>query len=77
MRIRRRRSQAVTVGGVTIGGGAPVSVQSMTNTPTSDARATIAQIGSLARAGAQIVRVSVPDDASASALRSIVAESCV
>ncbi len=77
MRIRRRRSQAVSVGGVAIGGGAPVSVQSMTNTPTSDARATIAQIGSLARAGAQIVRVSVPDEASASTLHSIAAESCV
>jgi len=58
---------------VRIGGRAPISVQSMTNTPTADAGATIAQIRSLVEAGAQIVRVSVPDEASAAALHRIVA----
>ena len=77
MRIRRRRCRSVTVGSVRIGGRAPISVQSMTNTPTADAGATIAQIRSLVEAGAQIVRVSVPDEASAAALHRIVAESGV
>ncbi len=77
MRIRRRRCRSVTVGSVRIGGGAPVSVQSMTNTPTADACATIAQIRALVETGAQIVRVSVPDEASAAALHRIVAESGV
>lgn len=77
MRIRRRKSRSVMVGTVRVGAGAPLSVQSMTNVPTSDAAASIAQIEALGRAGAQIVRVSVPDEASADALERIVSESCV
>ncbi len=54
-----------------MGSGAPVSVQSMTNTDTRDARATLAQIRSLARAGCDIVRVAVPDKAAADSFRKI------
>lgn len=57
----RRRSRQIKVGGVAIGGGAPVSIQSMTNTDTRDAVATIAQIKRLAAAGCEIVRCAVPD----------------
>ena len=52
-------SKQINVGGVTLGGGAPVSIQSMTNSDTRDAGATLAQIGELACAGCQIVRVTV------------------
>ena len=62
--IHRRRCREIHVGPVAVGGQAPVSVQSMTNTPTADADATIAQIAQLADAGADIVRVSSPDEAS-------------
>jgi (E)-4-hydroxy-3-methylbut-2-enyl-diphosphate synthase len=58
---QRRVTRRIRVGGVPVGGGAPVSVQSMTNTDTRDARATLAQIRSLAREGCDIVRVAVPD----------------
>ncbi len=75
--IQRRKSRAVRVGAVTIGGGAPVSVQSMTSTPTADARATIAQVCALATAGADLVRVAVPTVADTAALERIVAESPV
>lgn len=61
----------VCAGGLLIGGGAPVSVQSMTTTPTKDAAATRAQIRELATAGAALVRVSVPDEESARALPEI------
>jgi (E)-4-hydroxy-3-methylbut-2-enyl-diphosphate synthase len=70
--IDRRRSRRVNVGAVPVGDGAPISVQSMTNTLTSDAQATIAQIRALEDAGADIVRVSCPDEESTAALRSIV-----
>ena len=56
----RRQARAVTVGGVQIGGGAPVSVQSMTNTDTCDVEATVQQVRWLAAAGADLVRVAVP-----------------
>jgi (E)-4-hydroxy-3-methylbut-2-enyl-diphosphate synthase len=56
----RRRSRRVTVGDVPIGDGAPISVQSMTNTETTDVAATVAQVEALQQAGADIVRVSVP-----------------
>jgi (E)-4-hydroxy-3-methylbut-2-enyl-diphosphate synthase len=59
-RIERRKSRRIMVGKVPVGGGAPVSVQSMTNTETCDVAATIAQIRALENAGADIVRVSVP-----------------
>ena len=55
----RRRSRAVSVGGVVIGGGAPIVVQSMTNTDTADAAATARQVEELARAGSEIVRITV------------------
>lgn len=58
--IERRRSLQVAVGGVRIGGDAPVAVQSMTNTDTRDPDATVAQIGRLAEAGCEIVRVAIP-----------------
>jgi (E)-4-hydroxy-3-methylbut-2-enyl-diphosphate synthase len=68
----RRPSRPVRVGDVQIGGDAPVVVQTMTNTDTADAGATIEQIAQLADAGAEIVRVAVPDRHAAEALREIV-----
>jgi len=65
------------VGNVPVGGDAPISVQSMTNTPTSDAAATIDQIRRLEEAGADIVRVSCPDEASTAAFRTIAREARV
>jgi (E)-4-hydroxy-3-methylbut-2-enyl-diphosphate synthase len=70
--IQRRRCRQISVGSVRVGGDAPISVQSMTNTPTSDAAATIAQIRRLEEAGVDIVRVSCPDEDSTRALREIV-----
>ncbi len=67
----------VTLGNVAVGGGAPISVQSMTNTKTDDVAATLSQIRALATAGAAIVRVAVPDEAAARALPSLVAEAPV
>ncbi|MBC7132461.1 MAG: flavodoxin-dependent (E)-4-hydroxy-3-methylbut-2-enyl-diphosphate synthase [Roseovarius sp.] len=75
--IARRKSRQIMVGPVPVGGGAPISVQTMTNTPTTDVAATVAQVQAAAEAGADIVRVSVPDEASARALREIVRESPV
>ena len=69
--MERRKSRRITAGGLAIGGGAPVSIQSMTNTDTRDAAATIAQIERLAEAGCEIVRVAVPDQAAAQALPEI------
>jgi (E)-4-hydroxy-3-methylbut-2-enyl-diphosphate synthase len=70
--IVRRKSRKIRVGSVEVGGDAPISVQSMTNTPTADVRATIAQVKRLEDAGADIVRVSCPDEASTAALKAIV-----
>jgi (E)-4-hydroxy-3-methylbut-2-enyl-diphosphate synthase len=70
--ISRRRSRQIRVGSVPIGGDAPIAVQTMTNTPTHDVAATVAQILAAERAGADIVRVSCPDQASALALKEIV-----
>jgi (E)-4-hydroxy-3-methylbut-2-enyl-diphosphate synthase len=70
--IYRRECRQIFVGDVPVGGDAPITVQSMTNTLTSDAAATIAQVRELEEAGADIVRVSCPDEASTAALRSIV-----
>jgi len=70
--IERRRSRQVFVGKVPVGGDAPITVQSMTNTLTHDVDATVAQIKALERAGADIVRVSCPDQESALALKEIV-----
>jgi (E)-4-hydroxy-3-methylbut-2-enyl-diphosphate synthase len=70
--ITRRHSRKIRVGTVEVGGGAPITVQTMTNTLTSDAAATIAQVRACAEAGADIVRVSCPDKESTAALRQIV-----
>ncbi|WP_394692645.1 flavodoxin-dependent (E)-4-hydroxy-3-methylbut-2-enyl-diphosphate synthase [Hyphobacterium sp.] len=70
--IERRNSRKIHVGKVAVGGDAPISVQSMTNTPTPDASATIGQIRRLEEAGADIVRVSCPDEDSTAALSTIV-----
>ncbi|MBP6689379.1 MAG: flavodoxin-dependent (E)-4-hydroxy-3-methylbut-2-enyl-diphosphate synthase [Hyphomonadaceae bacterium] len=70
-RIERRRSRKIRVGAVEIGGDAPIAVQSMTNTVTADANATINQIRQLEDAGADIVRVSCPDEASTAAFAEI------
>ena len=75
--IDRRESRRIHVGPVPVGGGAPISVQTMTNTLTTDVAGTIAQVQACAEAGADIVRVSVPDEASSKALKEIVAESPV
>ncbi len=70
--IDRRNCRQIFVGDVPVGGDAPITVQSMTNTPTADVQATIAQVRALEDAGADIVRVSCPDEASTAALKSIV-----
>src|SRR5579885_3527275 len=70
--IERRKSRQIMVGSVPIGGGAPITVQTMTNTLTADAKATIDQIRRCEEAGADIVRVSCPDEDSTKALREIV-----
>jgi (E)-4-hydroxy-3-methylbut-2-enyl-diphosphate synthase len=64
----RRISVPVDVGGVTVGGGAPVVVQSMTNTDTADVDATVAQVAALARAGSELVRITVDRDEAATAV---------
>ena len=70
--IQRRTSRQIMVGNVAVGGDAPVTVQTMTNTPTSDARATIDQIRRCEEAGADLIRVSCPDVESTTALKQIV-----
>ena len=75
--IDRRKSRKIRVGDVEVGGDAPISVQSMTNTPTSDARATLEQIRRLEEVGADIVRVSCPDTDSTAAFRAIAREANV
>ena len=69
--IERRKSRQIRVGNVLVGGDAPIAVQTMTNTPTEDAAATIAQIERAAEAGADIVRVSCPTEESTAAMREI------
>ena len=69
--IARRKCRQIMVGKVPVGGDAPIAVQSMTNTLTSDAQATIRQVNEIAEAGADIVRVSCPDVESTAALKEI------
>lgn len=69
--IKRRKSRQIMVGNVPVGGDAPISVQSMTNTETSDVSATVAQIEAIADAGADIVRVSVPSMDAAEAFKEV------
>ncbi len=73
--IKRRKSLQVRVGPVLIGGGAPVVVQSMTNTDTRDVMATLSQIGALAAAGCEVVRLAVVDSQAAGTLKEIKAHS--
>src|SRR5215211_422344 len=70
--IERRQSRQIMIGSVPVGGDAPVTVQTMTNTPTADARATIDQIRRCEEAGVDIIRVSCPDQDSTAALKEIV-----
>ncbi len=69
--MKRPPSRQIHIGGVKVGGGAPVVVQSMTNTPTHDVAATVKQIDRLTNAGCELVRLAVPDMKAASALRAI------
>ncbi|MFZ3062370.1 MAG: flavodoxin-dependent (E)-4-hydroxy-3-methylbut-2-enyl-diphosphate synthase [Actinomycetota bacterium] len=67
----RRKSRQIKIGSVTIGGDAPIRIQSMTNTETSDVDATVAQIERMTEAGCELIRVSVPDSNSAQAIKDI------
>ena len=71
MPIQRRNSRKIRIGTVEVGGDAPVSIQSMTNTDTRDTATTLDQINRLARLGCEIIRVAVPDEAAADALAEI------
>ncbi len=71
LEIARKPTRQIFVGGVAIGGGAPISVQSMTNTPTQNIRATVSQINRLEKAGCEIVRLAVPDMEAAKAFGAI------
>ncbi|MBM3515331.1 MAG: flavodoxin-dependent (E)-4-hydroxy-3-methylbut-2-enyl-diphosphate synthase [Alphaproteobacteria bacterium] len=75
--ILRRKSRRVYVGRIAVGDGAPISVQSMTNTLTTDIAGTVAQVKALEAAGADIVRISCPDEESTAALASIVKQVAV
>ena len=70
--IKRRKTKEINVGKVKVGGDNPISVQSMTNTLTKDIKKTIDQINKISEAGADIVRVSCPDEDSTNALKDIV-----
>src|SRR5215469_3037924 len=72
--IQRRKCRQIHVGPVPVGGDAPITVQSMTNTVTSDVAATVAQVRALEEAGADIVRISCPDQESALALKHVIRE---
>ena len=69
-------TKRLMAGGVTVGGGAPVSIQSMCNTKTDDVAATVAQIHALEKAGCEIVRIAIPDQAAAEAVDQIGRASC-
>lgn len=69
---KRKKTKKIYVGPVEVGGGTPISVQSMTNTDTRDAKATISQIRRLKKVGCDIVRIAVPDEAAACSLKEIV-----
>ena len=75
--IDRRNSRKIMVGSVPVGGGSPITVQTMTNTLTSDVRATLDQVFNCVEAGADIVRISCPDQESTKALKQICKESPV
>ncbi|MCK4261738.1 flavodoxin-dependent (E)-4-hydroxy-3-methylbut-2-enyl-diphosphate synthase, partial [bacterium] len=69
--MKRRKTRIVKIGRVTVGGNAPISVQSMTKTDTRDVKATVRQIRSLEKVGCEIIRVAVPDREAAGCLRKI------
>ena len=73
--IKRKKTRVINIGKVLIGKDNPISVQSMTNTLTKDAKATLNQIDKIANEGAELVRVSVPDEESSNALKEIVKHS--
>ena len=73
--IKRRKTRQVKIGKVKVGGGAPISIQSMTKTDTKNVRATLAEIEDLTRAGCEIVRIAVKERASINPLRKIVEKS--
>ncbi|MGH1330535.1 MAG: flavodoxin-dependent (E)-4-hydroxy-3-methylbut-2-enyl-diphosphate synthase [Paracoccaceae bacterium] len=75
--IERRKSRQIMVGNVPVGGDAPISVQTMTNTDSGDVKATLAQVIAAADVGADIVRISAPDQAATTALKEICRESPV
>ena len=75
--IHRRKTKVINVGNVKIGGNNPITVQSMTNTPTTNVKATINQINEIANEGAELVRVSCPDEDSTTALKEITKHSSV
>ena len=75
--INRRKTKVINIGNVKVGGDNPISVQSMTNTSTKDIKATINQINEIANEGADLVRVSCPDEDSTIALKEIVKHSSV
>ena len=70
--IKRKITKKINVGNVSVGGDSPITVQSMTNTLTTDIKGTIKQIHSLEEAGADIVRVSCPDEDSTNSLKEII-----
>ena len=70
--IKRRKTKVINVGNVKVGGDNPITVQSMTNTLTTDVKSTINQINNISAEGADIVRVSCPDKESTTALKEIV-----
>jgi (E)-4-hydroxy-3-methylbut-2-enyl-diphosphate synthase len=69
--MRRRKTRQIHVGNVPVGGGAPIAVQSMTNTDTRDVKATLRQIEQLQAAGCEIVRLAIPDEKAAAAFKEI------
>ncbi|MEZ5582407.1 MAG: flavodoxin-dependent (E)-4-hydroxy-3-methylbut-2-enyl-diphosphate synthase [Candidatus Competibacteraceae bacterium] len=69
--VKRRQCSAVRIGSVIVGRTAPIVVQSMTNTDTADASATVAQVGQLARAGSELVRITVNTEQAANAVPAI------
>ena len=75
--MKRRFSRQINIGGVKVGGEAPVVVQSMTNTPTQDVAATVKQIERLASAGCELIRLAVPDMEAASALKEIKSQTSI
>ena len=72
--IKRKKTKKIKIGNIFVGGDSPISVQSMTNTITSDAQSTINQVNELQEAGADIVRISCPDEDSTYALKTIIKE---